>query len=48
MRFSKGESVYCAKIDQNGNLTIQCDGFLHVSPIASNTISLFETKKAMH
>lgn len=47
-RFSQGENVYSAKINQNGHLTIQCaDGFLHVSPISANAIALFQTKKAM-
>ena len=48
-RFSKGDDIYSAKINQNGNLTIQCsDGYIHMSPIPSNTFALFQTDKAMY
>ena len=48
VRFSKGNDIYSVKINQNGNLSIQCpDGYLHVSPISSNTIALFQTAKPM-
>ena len=49
VRFSKGADIYSVKINQNGNLTVQCaDGFIHVSPISSNTLALFQTNKAIY
>jgi len=49
VRFSKGNDVYSVKINQNGNLVIQCvEGFLHVSPVSSNTLALFQTEKAIY
>ena len=48
-RFSKGDDLYSVKINQNGNLVVQCaDGYIHVSPISSNTFALFQTDKAMY
>jgi len=48
-RFSKGDNIYSVKINQNGNVVVQCpDGYIHVSPISSNTFALFQTDKAMY
>jgi len=46
VKFSKGDDVYSAKINQNGNLVIQADNFLHINPISRNTFALFQTVKA--
>jgi hypothetical protein len=48
VRFSKGDNIFTAKINQNGNLTIQVDGYINVTPISCNTIALFETIKPMY